>query len=256
MKINIYRICELLRTNILKTLIFNFRMFPFSIAIRFPVLLYGKVNISQTKTGNVVFKTNQKPHFGGWKIGLDYDFFRGNHEHSDITRFIVDGKLILGEYGRIANGVLLHVRSGAILELGNDTLINYRTKIGCFEKIIIEDFVRISWESQIIDTDFHFLLQSKNVVGNCTAPIRIGLGSWIGNRVSVCKGVVMENYTTVASNSLVNKKFIGEEGIVLAGAPARIVKREVKRIYDLSLETRLHNYFKTSNETIVNADSL
>lgn len=35
---------ELLKSNITKTLYFNFKMFPFHVALRLPALLYGKIH--------------------------------------------------------------------------------------------------------------------------------------------------------------------------------------------------------------------
>ena len=44
--------------------------------------------------------------------------------------------------------------------------------------------------------------------------------------MTVNKGVKLSDYTVVASNSLVNKKF-NENNILIAGIPARVNKKDI-----------------------------
>lgn len=54
--------------------------------------------------------------------------------------------------------------------------------------------------------------------------VTIGSKVWIAANTTITKGVIIGDNTVVASNSLVNKQFIGR-GNILAGCPAKIVKQ-------------------------------
>ena len=54
-------------------------------------------------------------------------------------------------------------------------------------------------------------------------PVKIGSGSWIGHGVTVLPGVAIGSHVTVAAGSVVTRDV--PDRCVVAGAPARIVKR-------------------------------
>jgi acetyltransferase-like isoleucine patch superfamily enzyme len=55
------------------------------------------------------------------------------------------------------------------------------------------------------------------------ADVRIGDGSWIGMNVVVMPGVVLGPRTVVAAGSVVTRSFV-QGGVILAGAPARVLR--------------------------------
>lgn len=58
--------------------------------------------------------------------------------------------------------------------------------------------------------------------------VEIGDDCWLCQNVTVLKGTVLPRRTTVSCMSLVNKDF-KEENTILAGLPAKIVKRNTTR---------------------------
>jgi acetyltransferase-like isoleucine patch superfamily enzyme len=56
------------------------------------------------------------------------------------------------------------------------------------------------------------------------SPIRIGNNCWLGSRSIILPGVQLGNHVIVAAGAVVNKSF-EEDNIIIAGVPARIVKR-------------------------------
>ncbi|MEJ7665610.1 MAG: hypothetical protein WKG07_41865 [Hymenobacter sp.] len=60
-----------------------------------------------------------------------------------------------------------------------------------------------------------------------TNDIVLGDRVWIGSRVSIFKGTVIPSGCVVASNSVVKGVFT-EENALLAGNPAKVVKRNVQ----------------------------
>ncbi len=96
--------------------------------------------------------------------------------------------------------------------------------ISAAEGVNIEDNVVLSSFSSVIDSDHVHTSVSPNVVWGgkvAAAPIRIGRGSWIGERVSVLRGSDIGEFCTIGANSVV-KGSIPDYSIAV-GAPARVV---------------------------------
>ena len=49
---------------------------------------------------------------------------------------------------------------------------------------------------------------------------------WIGNQVTILKGVTIENNSVIGTGSIVTKS-INESNVVITGVPAEIVKRDI-----------------------------
>ena len=87
-----------LHINIAKTLYFNFRVFDFKTAIKFPVLLYGKIGLEGIYRRCVEI---QECKFGSVRIGGGWytEMFGYSNRHKSFLR--IKGKLILGSDIRI-----------------------------------------------------------------------------------------------------------------------------------------------------------
>ncbi|WP_179949265.1 MULTISPECIES: DapH/DapD/GlmU-related protein [unclassified Burkholderia] len=74
-------------------------------------------------------------------------------------------------------------------------------------------------------TDGHAIFDvSTGELLNKSKPISIGDNCWIGSEAVIMKGSVIPNNVIVGSRSLVAKVF-HEENVVLAGVPAKIIRR-------------------------------
>ena len=97
----------------------------------------------------------------------------------------------------------------------------------------------------------------RNEIGYNNKPIKIGNYCWIGNRVSIMKGTVLPDGSTVAANSVANKDFTQYgENCVFAGQPAIHKKSSVRRLwvppyFDLTID----EYFKNTNKRSLSLDS-
>ena len=130
------------------------------------------------------------------------------------------------------------------MTLGNDILISCKTKIHCANNIEIGSHNRISWESQIFDTNMHYI-DDNGIVRNNKGTVKIGNYCWIGNRCTLQKGTNLPDYTIVASNSLVNKDFTTSPSGIVGGTPAKLIKEGPRRIFDSQLEIVLDQWFRT-----------
>ena len=215
---------------------------PFKEAIRLPIWLYGKVKIPVC-SGRVRWISTTLPHTGGWTIGNDCMRIQDNIR-PDVTIIELAGTLILGEHGRIRNGVVLRVYGVMCIE--EDVNIGYRCKIVCKENIHIGSLTQISWECQIFDTNFHYYIKDDKRIQKTDGPVYVGSHCWIGNRVTVNKEANIADYCIVASNSLVNKSADSEPKCVLAGIPARKVAYNCERIFESEqwkLRKQLDDFF-------------
>lgn len=94
-------------------------------------------------------------------------------------------------------------------------------------KIIIGKNCAISWDNEFMAADYHTILNEQGKISNMPKPIEIKDYVWIGNGVKICKGVTIAENNIIGMGSVVTKSFL-EHNCVIAGNPAKIVKRNIK----------------------------
>ena len=85
----------------------------------------------------------------------------------------------------------------------------------------------ISFNVEISCTDTHSIMDMEGNLTNIGEKIEIGSNVWICKDAVILKNSKVLSNSIVAQRSVVAKKF-DEENVVIAGNPAKIVKREVK----------------------------
>ena len=138
-------------------------------------------------------------------------------------------QISIGEGSLVLDGTWLSVeqpawgRPAPVLRIGARVGIRPYCSISAAESIVIEDDVIIASFSSVVDSDHTFDLGRPNVMHNPlrTTPVRIGRGSWLGERVAVLRGADIGRCCIVAANSVVRGAF--PDYSILAGAPARVV---------------------------------
>ncbi|MDQ6437010.1 acyltransferase [Mesorhizobium sp. LHD-90] len=84
-----------------------------------------------------------------------------------------------------------------------------------------------SREIEIRTTDAHSVVDRRTGKRtNTPASIQIGDHVWVGLRAIITKGATVPSDSVVAAMSFVNGQF-EEEGVILAGAPARVIKKGI-----------------------------
>ncbi len=124
---------------------------------------------------------------------------------------------------------------GAEIHIGNHVGISGAT-IYARKSITIGDNTDIGGNVKILDNDFHPIeIEARNRVATGkvgmeedkligTRPIVIGKNCFIGCNVLILKGTVLADGCVVGAGSVVCGKF-KEENCVIAGNPARLIKR-------------------------------
>lgn len=139
---------------------------------------------------------------------------------------VVKSSFLSNLVGLYSRTIILTRISGASIEIGDHVGISGAT-IYARSKITIGDHTNIGGNTKILDNDFHpvdaqaRLMDDKDKIG--TAPIRIGKNCFIGCNVLILKGTEIGDNCVVGAGAVVSGKF--EAGCVIAGNPARIIKR-------------------------------
>lgn len=216
------------KVNWIKTLYFNFKVFPIEIAVKLPVFFYGKVKF-QSLTGKVNIDTVIKRGMIGF--GQPYEM---NTLHKGIAELFIEGNLIFKGSVQFGKDYFLYIKKGASLEMGNMSSIGTSGKIVCTNFIRFGQYARIGSESQVIDTNFHQMIDTNSGQSYpITAPVIIGDFNFISNRVTILSKTVTPNFCTIASNSLCTKDYtyLGEN-ILIGGVPSKLLKNNISRNWD------------------------
>ena len=102
--------------------------------------------------------------------------------------------------------------------------------IVCMQEIHIGHHVTTSWNTLLMDTDFH--ATQNTLTGECypyQSPVSIGNNVWICTRAVVLKGSEIPNGCIVGANALITKKF-DVENVIIAGNPASIKKEHITMV--------------------------
>lgn len=220
---------EFLKAKTIKTIWFNFKMFPFKTAIRMPIYLYGKTTF-RSLNGKIFINAAINP--GMIKIGKS-DWYVDTSLHQCI--WTINGSLIFNGPVTFGHGSYVVISNNATLTIGtNGTFFGSNLKIICFDKISIGNNVRVTWDCQFMDTSFHYIKNLESgEIPPLTKPIIVGDRVWIANRTTISKGAIIPSDTIISSNSLVNKDYsmIGPY-TMLAGIPAIPKLAGRKRVFD------------------------
>ncbi|HOB19618.1 MAG TPA: acyltransferase [Candidatus Atribacteria bacterium] len=133
--------------------------------------------------------------------------------------FHAAGKVKLGP------GVGIVVGNDARLTIGDNSYITANSIIFCSKEIEIGRECAISWNTTIIDTDFHHIYYPDGTTNELSKPVKIGNRVWIGSNTTILKGVTIGDNSVIGANTLVNKDV--PPNCLAVGNPMRIIKEGI-----------------------------
>jgi lipopolysaccharide O-acetyltransferase len=156
--------------------------------------------------------------FGRYSIIHRPDWVYGAHQ------------IAIGERVLMLHGGWLSVERPAwhsetpVLQIGDGCGFRPHCAISATESIILEEDVVMAMGCSVVDSDHTVGSRGPNVLHNPlkTAPIRIGRGTWLGDRVSVLRGSTIGEFCVIGANSVVRGEIPPYS--VAVGAPARVVR--------------------------------
>lgn len=207
-----------------RSLWYNLRLLPWRQARRVPILISNRT-VVEALSGRVTLEADNL-RMGMVKIG--FTTFQGSDYRRERTRLNIRGTLVFGGECNLGTGSSVEVAEEGVLTVGSMFNLGPRSLIVCHKEMTFGTFDRISWDCTLMDTDQHALVDCEGRRVNEDRPIAFGNNVWVGCHTIVTKGVHLADDTTVAAGSCVAGRH-DEPMTVLAGNPATIVRRGVKR---------------------------
>ena len=141
----------------------------------------------------------------------------------------IGGKLKLNGNVNLGTGSKLCVTKTGILTIEDSFINTTKTTIIYDNQITIGNNVLVSWDTLIMDTDWHSAMNTiTNETFSCVGEISIGNNVWLGCRAVVLKNLCIPDGCIVAANALVNKSFVTRHTL-LAGNLAKERKQNITR---------------------------
>lgn len=131
-----------------------------------------------------------------------------------------NGLLTVSGTAHLGPGVRVLVGRKASVTIGDKTFVSARSLIVAESSVRIGAECAISWDVQIMDTDFHQLHGRPSV-----REVVVGDHVWIGSGVHILKGVSIGEGSVVAAGSVVTKNVPPRS--LAAGNPATVVRQDV-----------------------------
>ena len=204
-----------------KTVRFNLHYFGIKKGSRLPVFVSKNVHFNAMQ-GEIVINSLNTGHV---RIGFgDVGIFDKKFERT-VLRMSKGAKIIFNGACDIGHGSRISVQSNAELILGNYFCITAQSTIICARKISFGDRVLISWDVQIMDTDFHKIYEN-NTRMNFDDEVVVGDDVWINSRSMILKGCVIPTGCVVGAGSVCNKKY-EKINCILAGVPAKVIRENI-----------------------------
>ncbi len=214
--------------NWIKTYYFNYKKFPYQIAKKLPVFFYGKVKFSSIK-GDVIIEAPIKRAMIGF--GQRYELVS---QSKKTAQLVLDGVLVFKGHVQFGIDYFVYVAKDAYCEFGHLSSMASQGKIICKERIELGECARIGSEAQLIDTNFHIMVNTENGERYpMNAPIKLGKYNFVSNRVTIMQKTITPNNCTIASNTLCNKDYsVFGENILIGGIPAKLLKENISRDWE------------------------
>jgi acetyltransferase-like isoleucine patch superfamily enzyme len=136
--------------------------------------------------------------------------------------------IAIGERVVVMRGAWLSVerlawdKPAPALSIGDGSALRPHVHISAAESVVIEEDVGIGAFSTIVDNDH--VRGDRGIVYNqewVSTPIRIGRGTWVGDRVAILRGTNIGRHCVIGTNSVVRGEI--PDYSVAVGAPARVV---------------------------------
>lgn len=230
--------------NVTKTIYVNFRTLPFLTAIKLPIFIYGRLHF--VGGGDIIIKGEVEK--GMIKIGRHKDYYTIPGRYS--TLILRPGCSVeFNGLCSIARNCILRITEQGKLIFGPLVWIGESVNIDCTNQISIEEGSSITYNTIISDSNHHYVIDMTNqTVKPMSKKISIGKYNWIGNNSYINKGTVTPDNSLVAHGSYLDKDYLNlngkNESGVLAGAPAKIIGHNRKRIFSGKIQAGIDKYFK------------
>jgi acetyltransferase-like isoleucine patch superfamily enzyme len=228
------------RVDPLKTLYYNFRLFPFHTAKKLPLYIHCGVKTYQMGKIRIEGRISRRMiAIGGYGLKS-----QGVSKIVNKGEIVFKGPVILGGSTIIENLGQIVFEGETVAGEGNLFLIQKQLTIG--------QYTRIGFHCLWMDSNYHYMLHlpTGEIKTNKQA-IHIGRCNWIASYTTVKKGTRTPDYTIVAApNALLMKDYTSlfPPCSIIGGMPVRLIASGYRRISNLTEERRINRYFNEHPE--------
>lgn len=195
---------------------FCLRYFPFWVAVRRPVLIHPCVRIKGMYKGGIVLKEASA------RLVIGFAGTVGQSNCQSIISISKFGKLVISGLTTLTKGCRIVIDSGNV-EIGRNFFCNGDCFIRCTTSIKIGDDNMWGWNIALNTSDGHYTF-NNGIDRSFEGPIVIGNHVWIASNCIVSKNTEVASECIIAQGTLLTGVF-GEENCLIAGLPAKIIKR-------------------------------
>ncbi len=205
-----------------KTLYFNFKYLPLSVAIKFPIWVASNTYIKSAKG---VIRISAPIKTGMIRLGCGNIGIFDDKKSRGIWQ--VAGSLEFCGKARLGHGFKVSVGPSGKIVFGKNFRISAETALVALNEISFGENVLLSWDILVMDNDFHKILNKENVQINNPKPIIFGNDIWVGCRSTILKGVTIADNNVIAAGTILSKS-IPESGNVVGGNPIGVIKNDIQ----------------------------
>ena len=211
----------------LYSLFFNLKLFPLKDAIKIPLYISHNTRVRGLYRGGVYIKGEITPRMISFGIS-EASFGLIGDKHSYI-QLVPGAKLIFNGKAVFSKGSSIRaIKNGATIIVGKNAYFNQFCTLSSCKKIEIGDDFLAGWNVNIRDADGHYIYSNENSGNRINEDKEVIIGDhvWIASCSDILKGVQIPKDCIIAYKSCVTKSHC-EENSIIAGVPARIVKRDI-----------------------------
>ena len=179
----------------------------------------AKIILKFRKLGYMCFNTNKN--IIGKHISFQPVVIRGKGTvsfGSNVRFGVINSPLFYNTYAYIEPR-----QSESKISFGNDITINNNFSVVSEKSVTLKNNVLIGYNCKISDSNFHDLNSKRRLQQDPDSQdVVIGNNVFLGNDVTVLKGVTIGDNSVVAAGSIVTKSF--PENVIIGGVPAKIIR--------------------------------
>ena len=204
-----------------RTIYFNLRYLPMRQAIHLPIWLATNVKVRNMYRGGIVISAPVR--MAMIRMGFHQVDAICIYSLKSILNIPKPGRLVFKGEAHIGHGAIISC-VGGVMTVGDNFAVSGSTSFVCYKEITIGRDVQFAWDSLVMDSDAHKIYALEGERMNEDRPIIIGDKVWLACQNTLLKGTVIGSNCVVGACSLLNKDY-SEDGVIIAGSPARVVKK-------------------------------
>ena len=125
-------------------------------------------------------------------------------------------------------GCKISLAKSGSLYFGDRFKMSAESSIAACNSIVFGDNCLISWDTLVMDSDFHKIFDENGLEINAPQEVVIGDNVWIGCRCLILKGAKIPSGSIIAASSVVNAKELHGQNTIFGGQPVKELRKNVR----------------------------